>query len=166
MSVTTGVCLLLALIAATRGDDAVARCSQTDVTELRDALRQSACRLKANKTEGEEFRAAVRAKHGLPDCELLEHCIVQRRCFTICKRSYIRVHSCLQLPVKVTSSSSLTYSVSRPPKRGAALPAPTLPQRTSRGVSRLPTLRETWRSASSLARLTLSWSRTYPARLS
>jgi hypothetical protein len=63
----SGLCLLLALIAATRGDDAVARCTQTDVTTLRDTLRQSACRLKANRTEGEAFRAAVRAKHGLPD---------------------------------------------------------------------------------------------------
>ena len=67
----SGLCLLLALIAATRGDDAVARCTQTDVTTLRDTLRQSACRLKANRTEGEAFRAAVRAKHGLPDGELL-----------------------------------------------------------------------------------------------
>ena len=66
------VCLLLALVAATCTlGDAVASCGQTDVTVLKDTLRQSACRLRANRTEGEEFRASVRAKHGLPDCELL-----------------------------------------------------------------------------------------------
>ena len=63
------VCLLLALVAATCTlGDAVASCDQTDV---KNTLRQSACRLRANRTEGEEFRASVRAKHGLPDCELL-----------------------------------------------------------------------------------------------
>lgn len=77
MSAATGVCLLLALIAATRGDDTVAECTQTDVTELKDALRQSACRLNANRTAGEEFRAAVRTKHGRPDGKLLERCTVQ-----------------------------------------------------------------------------------------
>ena len=62
--------LLLTLIAATTGD-VVASCNQTNPTALRNALRQSACRLKAYRTEGEEFRASVRAKHGLPDGKLL-----------------------------------------------------------------------------------------------
>ena len=69
------VCLLLALVAATRVD-AVTSCSQTDVTALRDAMRQSACRLEANRTAGEMFRAAVRAKHGLPDCKFPEFSII------------------------------------------------------------------------------------------
>ena len=63
-------CLLLALIAATRGH-AVTRCSQTNVTALKDALRHSACRLQTNR-EGEMFRAGVRARNGLPGCKLLQ----------------------------------------------------------------------------------------------
>ena len=68
-----GVCLLLALGSTARGDDA-SRCSQGGVTELRDTLRQSACRLGANRTEGDVFRARVRAKHGVDQAGEL-HCL-------------------------------------------------------------------------------------------
>ena len=65
--------------------DGVTSCSQTDVTALRDVLRLSACRLNANRTAGEMFRAAVRAKHSLPHCKSLELSIIfiQRCCSLI-----------------------------------------------------------------------------------
>ena len=61
-------CILLTLAAAVpaRGD-AVAECSGTDVTALRDTLRQSACKLvpgRGNDTQTQTFREYVYKKNG------------------------------------------------------------------------------------------------------
>ena len=60
-----GACLLLAVLFTARGDDSISSCSQTDDTGLLDTIRQSACRLKGNKTEGDAFKASIRRKHGV-----------------------------------------------------------------------------------------------------
>ena len=65
-----GVCLLLALGSSTARGDGGSTCSPGGVTELRDTLRQSACRLRGNRTEGDIFRAHVQAKHGVGASEL------------------------------------------------------------------------------------------------
>ena len=57
-----GVCLLLALGSTARGHHELG-CSGD--MELRNTLRQSACRLRGNRTDGDVFRAHVRAKHGV-----------------------------------------------------------------------------------------------------
>lgn len=57
-------CILLTLAAVVQGDTG---CSGTDVTALRDTLRQSACKLvpgRGNDTQTREFRENVYKKHG------------------------------------------------------------------------------------------------------
>ena len=55
-------CLLLAVLFTVRG---ISSCSQTDDTGLLDTIRQSTCRLKGNRTEGDAFKASIRRKHGV-----------------------------------------------------------------------------------------------------
>ena len=71
MKLPAKVYLLSALLTAATMDS-VDSCSKTNAVKLRDELRQSSCRLNANRTAGDEFRASVRAKHGLPDGELFK----------------------------------------------------------------------------------------------
>jgi hypothetical protein len=57
---------LLTLAQAGLGD-VVTQCSDTDVTSLRDTLRQSACKLvpgRGNDTQTQAFRESVYKKHG------------------------------------------------------------------------------------------------------
>ena len=58
-------CLLLAVLFTARSDDSIPSCSQTDDTGLLDTIRQSACRLRGNGTEGNAFKARIRRKHGV-----------------------------------------------------------------------------------------------------
>ena len=62
MKVVGQACLLLAVLFTARG---ISSCSQTDDTGLLDTIRQSACRLRGNRTEGDDFKARIRRKHGV-----------------------------------------------------------------------------------------------------
>ena len=68
MRVAAAFALLLVLVAVGAGlGDSLSRCSESDVTALRDTLRQSACRLvpgQGNMTETEAFQEYVFTKHG------------------------------------------------------------------------------------------------------
>ena len=68
-------CALLLLAAAGPGlGDSLTGCSESDVTALRDTLRQSACRLvpgQGNRTETEAFQEYVFTKHGAQTSKLV-----------------------------------------------------------------------------------------------
>ena len=65
MKLVGQACLLLAVLLTARSDDSIPSCSHTDDTGLLDTIRQSACRLKGNRTEGYAFKASIRRKHGV-----------------------------------------------------------------------------------------------------
>ena len=65
MKLVGQACLLLAVLFTARGDGSISSCSQTDDTRLLNKIRQSACRLKGNRTEGDAFKASIRRKHGV-----------------------------------------------------------------------------------------------------
>ena len=67
---------MLALGSTARGDGG-STCSPGGATELRDTLRQSACRLGGNRTEGDVFRAHVRAKHGVDVASELHNSVTE-----------------------------------------------------------------------------------------
>ena len=63
--------LLLLLVSAGPGlGNSPSRCRESDVTALRDTLRQSTCRVARNVTEAEAFQEYVFTKHGPPSCKL------------------------------------------------------------------------------------------------
>ena len=66
--------LLFLLVSAWPGlGNSQSRCRESDVTALRDTLRQSACRLvpgRGNMTEAEAFREYVFTKHGAQSSKL------------------------------------------------------------------------------------------------